>query len=84
MADGEITLKLDAQTLARLSEQATEAGETVEAIAAGLLEAVTRDTDHEIALRRLEHFDRYGGKTMTVDEAFDELRRRVAEKRARL
>lgn len=84
MADGEITLKLSSQALKRLTEEALEAGETVEAVASGWLEAATSDFDHAIALQRLADFDRNGGKTMTVDEAFDELRRRVAEKRARL
>ena len=84
MADGEITLKLDPRTLERLTEQAMEAGETVETVAAGLLEAVTSDFDHEIALRRLQEFDQNGGATMTVQETFERFDRELAERRAKL
>ncbi|MDO9335591.1 MAG: hypothetical protein Q7T61_04265 [Caulobacter sp.] len=84
MADGEITLKLDPRTLKRLADQASAAGETVEAVAAGLLDAVTSDFDSDIALRRLAEFDRNGGATMTVEETFERFDRELADRRAKL
>lgn len=83
MADGEITLKLDPHTLERLAERASLSGETLEAVAAGLLEAVTSDYGGDVARRRLAHFDLHGGATMTVQEAAERFDRGLEERRVK-
>lgn len=84
MADGEMILKLDAKTEAEIAEAAAAAGVSPEIWAERIFrEAVAERARWAETYRRLDEFDQVGGPTYTVDEVFDELRRRVAEKRAR-
>ena len=85
MADGEMTLKLDAKTEAEIAEAAAAAGVPPEVWTLRVVqEAAAERARWAETYRRLDNFDKHGGETMTVDEAFDELRRRIAEKRAGL
>lgn len=59
MADGEITLKLDDATAARLRAAADAAGQAVEAYAAGIV-AHAVDDSWEEDFRIAEDFDRTG------------------------
>jgi protein-disulfide isomerase-like protein with CxxC motif len=83
MADGEMTLKLDADTQATVAQAAAAAGVAPEVWALKVFqEAVADRARWAETFRRLDEFDRNGGPTYSVDEVFDELRRRVARKRA--
>lgn len=85
MADGEMTLKLDSKTEAEIAEAAAAAGLPPEVWTLQVVrEAAAERARWAETYRRLDEFDKHGGKTMTVDEAFDELRRRIREQRARL
>ncbi len=85
MADGEMTLKLDPDTQATVAEAAAVAGVPPEVWALKIVREAAADSARWAeTFRRLDNFDKQGGETMTVDEAFDELRRIVAEKRALL
>ena len=84
MADGEITIKLKHETLARLADNAAASGEDPQAWAAKALEEATERAYWAEAIARLDEFDRTGGETISVTDAFAELRRRVAQRRAKL
>jgi hypothetical protein len=83
MADGEMTLKLDAETLAEVSQAAAAAGVSPEDWALKIVrEAAADRASWAETYARLDEFDEEGGEGYTVDEAFDELDRLVAERRA--
>lgn len=72
MADGEITLRLDDATAARLRAAADAAGQAVEAYAAGIV-AHAVDDEYAEAHRRLAEYDRMG-ESCSLEEsmaAFD-------------
>lgn len=78
MADGELTLKLDDDTLRRLAEAAGAAGQAVEAYAADLIGSRLAEDDFAEELARVAEFRRTG-QSISVEEAMahfdDELRK---------
>ena len=85
MADGEMTLKFDSSTLAGVAEAAASAGVTPEAWTEQLVRDALAENERArwaVSLARLEAYDRGESRTYTVDEVFNELRQRVAAKRA--
>jgi predicted transcriptional regulator len=78
MADGEITLKLDNDTAAKLAAVAKQAGAEPEDWASQALAHALDDEHWAEARRRLEEFDAGDGATLSVDEYFAEFRRKLA------
>ncbi|ATQ43029.1 hypothetical protein [Caulobacter mirabilis] len=80
MADGSLTIPLDELTAEQLKAAAEAAGETPEAY---VRRAVARSLEEDWAedLRRAAEYERTG-ESLSVDEAFDLLRTRIAERRA--
>ncbi|MDB5468513.1 MAG: hypothetical protein JWR84_73 [Caulobacter sp.] len=84
MADGEMTLKLDAETQATVAEAAAAAGETPEVWALKIVREAAADRARWAeTMSRLEEIDRDGEETLSVEEAFDEFRHVISEERAR-
>jgi hypothetical protein len=83
MADGEITLKLDSETLARVAEAAAASGAEPAAWAEKVLTDAAEQAHWAEAYARADAFDRTGGKTVSVKEAFDKLDRLIDERRAK-
>ena len=76
MADGSLTLKLNADAAARLEAAAAQAGESTEAFAERLLLGALRTDDWAIANARIEEYERTG----VAEEAevfFDRMRERL-------
>lgn len=83
MADGDLTLKLDDETVERLRAAADAVGRTVQDYAAGLIsEGLEVDWAEDLA--RIAEYDRTG-ESISVEEALDhfdrELEKRLAERR---
>jgi hypothetical protein len=83
MADGEMTLKLDAASLSALDAEAKAIGLAPDDYARLLLQDALGIGDRwAISEARLEEYDRTG-EAIPIEEAFDMLRKMVAERRAR-
>lgn len=80
MADGELTLKLDVDTVRRLRAAADAAGVTMDRIAADLI-AEGLDHGWTEALESLREYDRTGAY-VTLDEALNLARNNLEEKLA--
>lgn len=80
MADGSLTISLDDETAEQLKAAAEAAGVSPEAY---VRQAVVRRLEEDWAedLRRAAEYERTGA-SLSVDEGFDLLRARIAEKRA--
>lgn len=81
MADGELTLKLDDDTVRRLKAAAEAAGRPVADYAAELLSGALADR-WSLSLRRLEEYDRTG-EYVPLEEALTEFRVAVEERLAK-
>ena len=84
MADGELTLKLDDETVRRLKAAADAAGQPVGDYAARVLaerldDSVELDESVEEDLRRLEEYDRTG-EYVSVEEAMSFFRNALEER----
>ncbi|MDQ0463176.1 plasmid stability protein [Caulobacter ginsengisoli] len=77
MADGEITLKLDAETVRKLQRAAAEAGVSMETKGAEILADGLADAEGwAIVAERLEEFDRTG-EARPANEVLAEFRARI-------
>ncbi|WP_340644041.1 hypothetical protein [Phenylobacterium sp.] len=80
MADGELTLKLDDDTVRRLKAAADAAGRAVEDYAQTLIADGLDDRWSE-SLRRLEEYDRTG-ESLSVQEALEHFDNRLRDRLA--
>jgi len=78
MADGELILKLDDDTLRRLQAAADAVGVSIDGYAADVLAGALADR-WSVSLRRLEEYDRTG-EYVPLEEALAEFRGAVEER----
>jgi hypothetical protein len=81
MADGSISLELDARAAALLAQAAKAAGETPSQFATHLVEQALFAQSDAITLESLAEYRRTA-ETVSVDEGFAELKSRIAARRA--